>query len=105
MAFLWQMLSTNEMRSCVAAVKQVAHYYAVTQQRIISTNTGAYCRARTHLPIDGIRKLSRQLAIGCEDQVPEEWLWKNRRVQIVDGAAVTMPDTEKNQAGYSQMSS
>ncbi len=31
-----------------------------------------------------------------------EWLWHGRRVRVVDGSTVTMPDTPENQAEYPQ---
>jgi hypothetical protein len=31
-----------------------------------------------------------------------DWLWKNRRVYIFDGATVSMPDTYENQQAYPQ---
>ena len=48
---LWAMLSqalfTGIQRSCRAAVQRVAVYYALLGREVSSTNTGAYCRART----------------------------------------------------------
>ena len=32
----------------------------------------------------------------------QAWLWKGRRVKLVDGSTVTMPDTAANQAAYPQ---
>jgi hypothetical protein len=34
--------------------------------------------------------------------VESDWLWKNRRVYIFDGATVSMPDTCANQQAYQQ---
>lgn len=33
------------------------------------------------------------------------WRWRDRRVRLVDGATVTLPDTEENQAAFPQSSS
>ena len=35
-------------------------------------------------------------------QQPKEWLWRGREVKLVDGATVSMPDTEANQASFPQ---
>jgi DDE family transposase len=43
-----------------------------------------------------------QVADGCEQQVPHEWLWKGRHVHLVDGSTISMPDTPANQAEYPQ---
>jgi hypothetical protein len=40
-----------------------------------------------------------------EDSAPPEWLWKGRRVRVVDGSTITMPDTPENQAEYPQSKS
>jgi len=36
---------------------------------------------------------------------PSWWHWRSRRVRLVDGATVTLPDTQENQAAYPQSSS
>ena len=33
-------------------------------------------------------------------QMPGDWRWQNRRVRIVDGTTVTMPDTPANQTAF-----
>ena len=42
------------------------------------------------------------MADGCERQVDAKWLWHDRHVYLVDGTAVSMPDTEANQDEYPQ---
>jgi len=37
-----------------------------------------------------------------EDESAETWLWHGRKVRVVDGSTVTMPDTAENQAVYPQ---
>jgi len=34
--------------------------------------------------------------------IPDHWLWHGKRVHLIDGTTVSMPDTEENQAVYSQ---
>jgi hypothetical protein len=36
------------------------------------------------------------------DQMSGDWRWHSRRVRIVDGTTVTMPDTPANQAAFPQ---
>ncbi|MCK5355020.1 MAG: IS4 family transposase, partial [Methyloprofundus sp.] len=38
------------------------------------------------------------------NQIPEQWRWQGKRVHLIDGTTVTMPDTVKNQAVYPQQS-
>ena len=37
-----------------------------------------------------------------EAEAPESWLWKGRRVYLVDGTTASMPDTPENQAAFPQ---
>ena len=45
-----------------------------------------------------MRSLGRRL----HDELPEDWLWCGRRVKVVDGTTVSMPDTAANQREYPQ---
>jgi hypothetical protein len=102
-AFLSQVLFKNEQRSCVAAVARVIVLLVSLEQRPCADDSGAYCRARAKLPVPIIRRLTVQVADGCEQQVPAEWLWKGRHhVYLADGSTVSMPDTAANQADYPQ---
>ena len=40
-----------------------------------------------------------------KDEAPETWLWHRRKVRVVDGSTITMPDTPANQAAYPQQKS
>lgn len=101
-AFLSQKLHKGEQRSCVAAVARVVVLLATLGRDPPSGNTGAYCRARAKLPEPVIRRLTLDMARGCEDAVPPSWLWHGRHVKLVDGTTASMPDTEANQAEYPQ---
>ena len=105
---LWAMLSqalfTGVGRSCRAAVIRVAAYYALLG-RSISTNTGAYCRARAKVGEGVVRRLMEGVAERSEAQVPEDWKWLGRTVVIPDGTTHSMPDTPENQAEYPQSKS
>lgn len=101
-AFLSQVLHAKAMRSCTAAVARVVTLLIVLGKKPCSDNTGPYCRARSKLPVAVLRRLTTDVAQGCERQVPKQWLWKGRHVKLVDGAIVTMPDTEENQEAFPQ---
>lgn len=101
-AFLSQMLFKEEQRSCAAAVARVIALLTASGQQAPSPNTGAYCKARQKLTEGLLVRLVRQCAEGAEDRLPEEWLWHGRRVKLVDGTTISMPDTEANQAEYPQ---
>jgi putative transposase len=101
-AFLSQVLHTGPLRSCAAAVARVTVLWVVLGNTPCSDNTGAFCRARAKLPVAIIRRLTTNVADGCEQRVPTHWLWKNRHVHLIDGTTVSMPDTAENQAAYPQ---
>ena len=101
-AFLSQVLFKEEQRSCTAAVARVVVLLVALGRKPCSSNTGAYCRARAKLSERAIERLTREVAFGCEQQVPQHWLWHGRHVQLVDGTTVSMPDTPENQAAYPQ---
>jgi hypothetical protein len=104
-AFLSQMLFTGEQRSCTAAVARVAAVEALSGRVVSDTNTGAYCRARSRIPETVPQRLALEMARECEAQLPNEWRWRGRRVLLVDGSTISLPDTPENQAEYPQSSS
>src|SRR4051812_2021366 len=79
-AFLSQVLHAKEMRSCSAAVARVIVLLVALGQEPCSDNTGAYCRARAKLPAAIIRRLTTDIADGCERRLKRRWLWKDRHV-------------------------
>ena len=101
--FLAQAL--NEDRSCQKAVNDAAIQRIVGGLPAVSTATGGYCKARQRLPLPMVSELACQTGELINNQIPEQWRWKGRRVHLIDGTTVTMPDTEGNQAAYPQQSS
>ena len=98
--FLGQALDAD--RSCQKAVNTAVVGSLLDGQAITSTNTGAYCRARKRLPTALIAELTRYTGQHGYDQLPQKWLWRGRRVCLVDGTTVSLPDTPENQAVYPQ---
>lgn len=101
-AFLSQVLFKDEQRSCAAAVARVVVLLVALGKAPPSDNTGAYCRARAKLPERVLRRLVEDVAHGCQQQVPDEWLWRGRHVHLIDGTTISMPDTPANQEAYPQ---
>ena len=98
--FLAQTL--NEDRSCQKVVNDAVVSRALGGLPLVSTGTGAYCRARQRLPLKMITKLVQCTSELMDNQIPEQWLWHGRRVRLIDGTTVSMPDTEENQTAYPQ---
>jgi DDE family transposase len=101
-AFLSQVLYLGPMRSCAAAVGRVVVLMIALGKQPCSDNTGAYCRARNKLPLAVLARLTTDLANGCEQRLPQRWLWKGRHVHLVDGTTASMPDTADNQQAFPQ---
>ncbi len=104
-AFLSQVLHKGEQRSCLAAVSRVIVLLVALGRDPCANNSGGYCKARAKLSESVLERLTTRVADGCEEQVPEAWLWKGRHVKLADGTTVSMPDTEENQAEYPQQAS
>jgi hypothetical protein len=99
-AFFWQVLSPD--RSCRAAVKRIAAWMARRGQAIDDEDTGPYCKARARIPESVPSRLMRSLGRKLHEAAPVEWLWCGRRVKVVDGTTVSLPDTAANQSEYPQ---
>jgi len=98
--FLAQCLSPDH--SCRDAVARLIAWRLTQGLPPCSADTGAYCTARSDLPEEALHALVRETGQQVEDESPETWLWHGRRVRVVDGSTVTMPDTPANQAAYPQ---
>jgi hypothetical protein len=99
-AFLSQVLDTD--KSCHNAVSKVIAYLAGQRVEIPSTDTSAYCQARSRLPEKLLEKLFSHSGQGLEEKVVAEHLWCGRNVKVIDGSTVSMPDTVENQKEYPQ---
>jgi len=98
--FLSQTMSAD--RSCQNIVNQAAVHRLVGGLRAGSTYTGGYCRARQRIPLSMISGLTRHIADLVDQQVSGHW--HGRRVHIVDGTTISLPDTVQNQSAYPQQS-
>jgi hypothetical protein len=99
--FLSQCLSPDH--SCREAVARLAAWRTAQGLKSCSADTGAYCTAREALPEAACRELVRRTGREVEREAPCEWLWRGRRVRVIDGSTITMPDTPENQAEYPQI--
>lgn len=101
--FLSQCLSADH--SCRDAVTRLAAWRTTCGLKPCSAETSAYCIARDALPEQACQELVRRTGRELEAQSPTEWLWRGRRVRVVDGSTITMPDSPENQAEYPQQRS
>jgi hypothetical protein len=98
--FVAQVFSQD--RSCQNIVNQAVTKSLVNGLTPCSTNTGGYCQARQRLPLELPQELSRFIGKSLEKEIPSSWRWHGRRVRVVDGTSITMPDTDENQSVYPQ---
>lgn len=98
--FIHQVLDPDH--SCQQAVDRLLAYRAAEGLPDCSDDTGAYCRARARLPEELPHQLVRQTGRAEMEKADKQWLWKGRRVKVVDGTGLSMPDTPENQKGYPQ---
>jgi len=101
--FLSQCLSADH--SCRDAVARLIAWRVSRGLKPCSAETTRYCEARNDLPEEVVRSVMRDTGKQVEDESPSTWLWHRRKVRVVDGSTITMPDTPANQAAYPQMKS
>jgi len=96
----------SEDGSCRETVRKFLAWLAVEKGKTASASTAAYCQARGRLPSKGIVRTCRETALRIEQEADgKKWsLWCGRRVRVVDGSGVSMPDTPENQKRYPQSS-
>jgi len=98
--FLSQALSAD--KSCREAVRKWLGWLAVHRGQVASPNTAGYCKARRRLPEEELAKIGDGLVTQVEATETEEDLWYGKRVKVVDGSSLSMPDTQENQEFYPQ---
>lgn len=98
--FLSQVLDPDH--SCRAAVARLIVWLSMHGRKPCAPETNSYCDARQRLPQGAVVCLVHQTAEGIDSQALFRWLWKGRRVSLVDGSTVSMPDTEANQRAFPQ---
>lgn len=101
---LWAFLSQaiEDDKSQQAAVSRIVAAAVAQGKKIPSANTSAYSQARSRLSEKSLATLTRETARQIESSTPNEWLWKSKRIKLIDGSTLSMPDTAKNQEIYPQ---
>jgi hypothetical protein len=100
--FMRQVLDADH--SCQKAVNGWAGQRVADGLKPMSVRTGGYCKARQRLPLEMVRGLSQETGGQLHALADPRWRWRERRVKLVDGTGISMPDTEENQARYPQPS-
>lgn len=98
--FLTQVLSAEQC--CLAAVARLLAVLASQGRRLCSPKTDPYCKARKRLPEELLRRLVRESGRRLDASRFQERLLGGRRIYLIDGSTLSMPDTKANQRAYPQ---
>ncbi len=98
--FLSQVFSQDA--SCREVLREFLAWIAVEKGKVASPNTAGYCKARARLEIKNIEDVNRQVLRETQAKESDENLWHGRRVKVVDGSGISMPDTPDNQQAWPQ---
>jgi hypothetical protein len=94
-AFLSQTLDADG--SCRRAVTRVQTLCSALKLPLPDEDTGAYCTARARLPMKLLLRLHSHI-VGKLTEMPRE----GRRVLVMDGTSIRMPDSKQNAQAYMQ---
>jgi hypothetical protein len=100
--FLGQVFSDDH--SCRGAVARLLAWRTARGLPECSPDSGGYCKARRRLPDQLLPRLVRESADRFQAHGSKDWLFHGRRVVVVDGSTVSMPDTSANQKAFPQHS-
>ncbi len=98
-AFLGQILDADG--GCKEVVRKLQSYASLKGIRIPSSSTASYCTARRKLNEQALSNIFQHTAIQS-DQPNQSVLLNNRRIIVVDGTGLSMPDTPENQEVWPQ---
>jgi hypothetical protein len=101
-AFFSQVLDADG--GCKEVIRKLQSYASIKGVKVPSSSTASYCTARKKLDNQMLSDILVHTAERLE-QMPESGLLNNRRVIVVDGTGVSMPDTQMNQDVWPQSSS
>ena len=104
-AFVSQVLDVGS--ACRDAVRRVEAWWRWMQKDRTGEpplSPSAYCQARARLDMETLRLIHGHLAWSLDRRVAGAQLWLGRKVKIVDGTTLSMPDTPGNQQSWPQPS-
>jgi hypothetical protein len=88
---------------CKEVIRKLQSYASIKGVKVPSSSTAAYCAARKKLDEQMLSDILAHTADRLEE-MPETGLMNNRRVIVVDGTGISMPDTAANQEVWPQSS-
>jgi len=100
-AFFSQIIDADG--GCKEVVRKLQAYLSIHALKLPASSTSAYCQARQKLSLDLFVDILNHTANRI-DSMPERGFLHGRRVVVVDGTGVSMPDTPANQEVWPQQS-
>lgn len=88
--------------SCREMVKKVQSWMIRLNKPLPSSNTSAYCQARSKLSLEFLSKIFNHTAKVLEDRFMLKNLWHGHNIKVIDGSGLSAPDTKANQKEYPQ---
>ena len=101
-AFFSQVLDADG--GCKEVIRKLQSYASIKGIKVPSSSTASYCIARKKLDERMLSEVFEHTANKL-DKISETGLLDNRRVIVVDGTGVSMPDTPESQEVWPQYSS
>jgi len=101
-AFFSQVLDADG--GCKEVIRKLQSYASIKGVKVPSSSTASYCTARKKLDEQMLSEIFEHTATRL-NKMPKDGLLNNRRVIVVDGTGVSMPDTPENQRAWPQWSS
>lgn len=92
----------NPDKSSKNAVAGVVLEKLIEDNKVVSSNTGPYSKARQRLPEDTVHELVKEVGTAASEKALMSWKPYGRELKAFDGTTILMPDTEENQAAYPQ---
>lgn len=98
-AFFSQILDADG--GCKEVVRKIQAFAASKSMAAPSASTSAYCQARSKLEKSSLEQILSHTGETLQQRGRSN-RWKDRRVVVVDGTGVSMPDTPSNQEKWPQ---
>jgi len=101
-AFFSQVIDADG--GCAEVVRKMQTYLSLHGDCSLSASTGSYCKSRVKLEEKELAEIFTHTAASFKVRRDDQPL-AGRRVVVVDGTGLSMPDTPENQAVWPQISS
>jgi len=100
-AFFSQVIDADG--GCKEVTRKMQAYASLNGLKLPASSTSAYCQARKKLKESELMNILKHNTSRL-DNIPERGFLKGRRVVVVDGTGISMPDTKENQKEWPQQS-